>query len=251
MTTEPAVPSSPAGSVVRHLFTTRAGGVSQRPYASLNLGGLVGDDAADVLENRNRLADSVGLAAGAVSWLHQVHGTTVLQIGRDLLRGKGNAAPEADGQVTVDPGVGLAVLVADCIPMLAADASAGVIGAAHAGRRGAADGIALRTVDEMVRSGADRDRIEVWLGPAICGSCYEVPADLRDEVEAQLPGSACRTEQGTAGLDLRVGVAAQLRTSGIRRVSIDSRCTRTDPALFSHRAGAPTGRFAGLIWMPQ
>jgi copper oxidase (laccase) domain-containing protein len=74
---------------------------------------------------------------------------------------------------------------------------------------------------------------------------------MRDEVEAALPGSACRTDRGTAGLDLRAGLARQLRSAGVAGVAIDPRCTFTDPALFSHRRGAPTGRFAGLIWMPR
>jgi hypothetical protein len=145
----------------------------------------------------------------------------------------------------------LAVLVADCVPMLAADPVAGVIAAAHAGRRGAADGIALRALDRMVATGAATADISVVLGPAICGACYEVPAAMRDEVDAALPGSATTTDRGTPGLDLRAGLARQLRAAGVARVAVDPRCTSTDPDLFSHRRGAPTGRFAGLIWMPS
>ena len=88
------------------------------------------------------------------------------------------------------------------------------------------------------------------LGPAICGRCYEVPAEMRDEVDAALPGSASTTARGTPGLDLRAGLARQLRAAGVAEVVVDPRCTFTDPDLFSHRRGAPTGRFAGLIWMP-
>lgn len=274
MTTEPAAPSGAAGSVVsgsflidgaaggpvRRMFSTRAGGVSPPPWDSLNLGGLVGDDPTRVRANRGRFAASAGLAADRVVWMRQVHGTTVTRVDKpDLLGGNdfaGAAEPltdigETDGVLTTTPGLGLAVLVADCIPILAADPVAGVIAAVHAGRRGAAGGIALRAVDAMVQAGAAVENIDIWLGPAICGGCYEVPARLRDEVEADLPGSASTTDRGSPGLDLRAGVARQLTAAGVAAVRIDPRCTHTDPEFFSHRRGAPTGRLAGLIWMPS
>jgi YfiH family protein len=118
----------------------------------------------------------------------------------------------------------------------------------HAGRRGAAAGIAVRALAKMAELGAAADRIEVLLGPAICGRCYEVPEPMRDEVETALPGSATSTHRGTPGLDLRAGLARQFAESGVAEVIIDNRCTYTDPDLFSHRRGAPTGRLAGLIW---
>ena len=202
--------------------------------------------------------------------MRQVHGTEVTPVDGVLRPADGSTAttgpamaelpetglpetglPETDGIVTSTAGLALGVLVADCVPILAGDPVAGVIAAVHAGRRGAADGIALRMVAAMVDAGASASSIEVLLGPAICGPCYEVPDGMRDEVEAALPGSACRTDRGTAGLDLRAGLARQLRSAGVAGVAIDPRCTFTDPALFSHRRGAPTGRFAGLIWMPR
>ena len=137
------------------------------------------------------------------------------------------------------------MLVADCVPILAGDAAAGVIAAVHAGRRGAAGGIALRMLERMAALGAAPGGITVVLGPAICGACYEVPAAMRDEVADTLPGSASTTDRGTPGLDLRAGLAAQLRVAGVAQVVIDPRCTYTDAGLFSHRANAPTGRFAG------
>lgn len=264
------VGAGPAGSLsnaagrsaavsVRRIFSTRAGGVSPQPWDSLNLGGGVGDDPDRVRTNRSRFAASAGLTADRVVWMRQVHGTTVLRVdGPESLRNNdspvGDTAAEiaeADGVLTTTPGVGLAVLVADCIPILAADPVAGVIAAVHAGRRGAAGGIALRALDAMVLAGATPERIDVWLGPAICGDCYEVPTDLRDEVEADLPGSAATTGWGSPGLDLRAGVARQLSAAGVGAVRVDSRCTRMDFELFSHRRGAPTGRLAGLIWMPH
>jgi YfiH family protein len=242
----------------QHLFTTRAGGVSAPPYSSLNLGGGVGDDPAAVLANRARVAALTGLPAAAVVWMNQVHGTTVTTVGSgdvaprpaDPVTGAGSLST-CDGVVTAAAGVALAVLVADCVPMLAGDPEAGVIAAVHAGRRGAADGIAIRAIEAMIAAGASIGAVRVVLGPAICGACYEVPAAMRDEVEGALPGSAVTTDRGTPGLDLRAGLARQLRSAGAGSVVIDPRCTFTDPALFSHRRGAPTGRFAGLIWLPR
>jgi YfiH family protein len=231
--------------VIGTLFTTRRGGVSAVPYDELNLGGAVGDDPAAVRVNRAVVAEQVGVPADRFVWLRQVHSSIV----RVVDGPPDEPLPECDGVVTTTPGLVLAVLAADCVPMLAADPVAGVVGAAHAGRRGAADGIGARLIEVMTRCGADPAAITVWLGPAICGRCYEVPAALRDEVDQALPGSAGRTEQGTPGLDLRAGLAEQLTGLGIRAVHVDTRCTRTDPDLFSHRRGAPTGRQAGLIWM--
>ena len=249
---------SAAGSnrVIRYGFSTRAGGISASPYNSLNLGGAVGDDPAAVAANRAGLAKAGGLAAERVVWMRQVHGTNVKVVdspaqhsSRRHTPGDDTNLPDCDGIVTAATGLGLAVLVADCVPMLAGDPAAGVIAAVHAGRRGAADGIALRTLDQMVAAGSAAERISVLLGPAICGSCYEVPAAMRDEVAAALPGSASTTDAGTPGLDLRAGLARQLQAAGVDQVVIDPRCTYTDPSLFSHRSAAPTGRFAGLIWM--
>jgi YfiH family protein len=236
---------------VRRRFTTRWGGVSHPPFDSLNLGGGVGDDPAAVAVNRARVATAAGLSPERVVWMRQVHGTTVTAV-TDSGEGEpaGTSLAECDGVVTARRGVGLAVLVADCVPILAGDPVAGVIAAVHAGRRGAAAGIAIRTLEEMATLGAAADRTTILLGPAICGACYEVPPLMRDEVEAALPGSASTTDAGTAGLDLRAGLARQLRAAGVADVVIDPRCTHTDADLFSHRRGAPTGRFAGLIWMP-
>ena len=121
----------------------------------------------------------------------------------------------------------------------------------HAGRVGAAGGIGLRMLEQMAALGAAAASVEVMLGPAICGACYEVPGAMRDEVEAALPGSASVTDRGTPGLDLRAGLARQLRENGVAAVVVDPRCTYTDQDLFSHRRGAPTGRQAGLIWLPR
>lgn len=226
------------------LFTTRRGGVSVAPYEGFNLGGAVGDDPAAVRVNRAVLADRVGLPVEKFVWMDQVHGALVRPVGRP-----GDGPPgQCDGIVTDVPGVALGVLAADCVPILARDERSGVIGAAHAGRRGAAAGIAPRLLAAMVDLGASVPDVAVRLGPAICGRCYEVPAELRDEVERTLSGSAAQTARGTPGLDLRAGLRRQLLSIGVPDVEVDSRCTYEDPELFSHRLGAPTGRLAGVIW---
>lgn len=232
--------------VIGTLFTTRRGGLSAAPYDSLNLGGSVGDDPSAVRVNRSVVAEQIGLPAERMVWMRQVHGSTVVRVGGP--GGTTEQLPDCDGIVTAAPGVALGVLAADCVPILAGDPQAGVVGAAHAGRRGAANGIARQLIEAMADAGADVAAIRVWLGPAICGRCYEVPAQMCREVERALPGSACRTGRGTPGLDLRAGVRGQLSALGLRRIDVDTRCTHTDPDLFSHRRGAPTGRQAGLIW---
>lgn len=226
------------------LFTTRRGGVSVAPYEELNLGGAVGDDPASVRVNRAVLAEQVGIPVERFVWMRQVHSALVRVVGD----GTDDDPGECDGIVTAAPGIALGVLAADCVPILAADAVAGVIGAAHAGRRGAAAGIGVRLISAMADLGASVHHITVRLGPAICGRCYEVPAQMRDDVERTLSGSAVHTDRGTPGLDLRAGLRRQFEALGLSRVEVDTRCTHTDPDLFSHRRGAPTGRQAGLIW---
>jgi len=223
--------------------------MSKAPYDSFNLGGAVGDDPAAVAANRARLAAAAGLSADRLVWMRQVHGANVATVADTAGSGEPIGMPDADGIVTAAAGLGLAVLVADCVPILAADPVAGVIAAVHAGRRGAAAGIAKVAVAKMVALGASPDRIEVLLGPAICGGCYEVPESMRAEVERALPGSASTTDRGTPGLDLRAGLAGQFSDLEVAEIVVDKRCTYTDPDLYSHRRGAPTGRLAGLIWL--
>lgn len=225
------------------MTTTRAGGVSRPPYDTFNLGDHVGDDPAAVAANRKRLADNIG--ADAVVWMNQVHSANVVVVDGD----PGATVADTDALVTTAPRLALAVLSADCVPLLLADPRAGVIGAAHAGRVGAQLGIAARTVAQMVELGASVADISVLLGPAVSGRNYEVPAVMADEVEAALPGSRITTAKGTPGLDIRAGIARQLTTLGIKAIDIDPRCTVEDRRLFSHRRGAPTGRLASLVWM--
>lgn len=153
-----------------------------------------------------------------------------------LVEGPGTSTiPETDALVTTEPGIALAVLTADCVPVLFADAAAGVVAGAHAGRVGAKLGIVPRTIDAMVAAGAQVERISAFLGPAVSGRHYEVPADMAADVEQSLPGSRTTTSAGTPGLDLRAGIARQLSGLGVRAIDIDPRCTVEDPDLFSYR----------------
>jgi YfiH family protein len=229
---------------IRRVVTTRHGGVSAPPYDSFNLGEHVGDRSEAVTANRQRLAAGVGLPAQRLVWMEQVHGRTVAAVDGPLAA----PVPATDALVTAEPGLAVAVLVADCVPVLLADPVEKVVGAVHAGRVGARVGVLPAALAAMRELGARIEQVEVLLGPAACGQCYEVPAAMQADVEAHLPGSACRTRQGTAGLDLRAGLWRQLAAAGVARVGVDPRCTIEDPALYSYRREGVTGRLAALTW---
>lgn len=230
------------------MTTTRAGGVSAPPFDTFNLGDHVGDDPAAVATNRARLAATIGVDAERVVWMNQVHGDRVVVVDGPR-SGPVGGRVGTDALLTCTRGLALAVVTADCVPLLMADARAGVVAAVHAGRVGAQRGVAVRAVEAMLAAGAAADDISVLLGPAVSGRHYEVPAAMADEVEAALPGSRTTTAHGTPGLDLRAGIACQLKSLGVTAIDADPRCTVTDPNLFSHRRGAPTGRLASLVWM--
>jgi purine-nucleoside/S-methyl-5'-thioadenosine phosphorylase / adenosine deaminase len=230
---------------IRRLTTTRAGGASAPPFDTFNLGDHVGDDPAAVAANRSRLAKATGLGDDRIVWMNQVHGDRVVVVDGPVE----GAIDDADGLVTANPRLALAVVTADCVPVLMSDARAGVVAAVHAGRVGAQKGVVVRAVEVMLDQGAHVEDVSVLLGPAVSGRNYEVPDAMADEVEAAVPGSRTTTARGTAGLDLRAGIAKQLTDLGITSIAIDSRCTVDDPNLFSHRRTAPTGRLASLVWM--
>ncbi len=233
---------------IRRVTTTRAGGVSAAPFDTFNLGDHVGDDPAAVAANRARLAAAIGLGADRVVWMNQVHGERVEVVDEPQSAAVGGGVG-TDALVTSATRLALAVVTADCVPVLMGDARAGVVGAVHAGRVGAQRGVVVRAVEAMQRLGAHVEDISVLLGPAVSGRNYEVPAVMADEVEAALPGSRTTTGNGTPALDLRAGIACQLRGLGVTSIDADPRCTVSDPMLFSHRRGAPTGRLASLVWM--
>jgi len=233
---------------IRRVTTTRAGGVSAPPFDTFNLGDHVGDDPAAVAANRKRLAGALGLAENGVVWMNQVHGDHVVVVDGPLAPGVA-AVDKTDALVTNTPRLALAVVTADCVPVLLGDAGAGVVAAVHAGRVGAQKGVVARAVETMLILGAHADDISALLGPAVSGRNYEVPEEMAADVEATLPGSRTTTSRGTPGLDLRIGIARQLMTLGIKAIDVDPRCTVEDRNLFSHRRDAPTGRLASLVWM--
>ncbi|TDC69087.1 peptidoglycan editing factor PgeF [Actinomadura sp. GC306] len=231
------------GDGVGAAFTGRAGGVSGGPYDSLNLGGAVGDDPAAVLDNRRLAARALGVDPARTVFMKQVHGADVAFAGSPDLPGP------VDATVTDVPGLALAVLVADCAPVLLADPAAGVVGAAHSGRPGTAAGVVPALLKAMCERGAEPGRITAAIGPAACGRCYEVPEAMRDEVAAVAPAAYSTTSKGTPGLDIRAGIAEQLAAGGVTAVRTDPRCTIEDPGLFSYRRDGRTGRFAGYVWL--
>jgi polyphenol oxidase len=230
---------------IRRVTTTRAGGVSAPPFDTFNLGDHVGDDPAAVSTNRKRLSAAIGLGDDGVVWMNQVHGDRIVTVDGPV----DGVVEKTDGLVTTTPRLALAVVTADCVPVLMADARAGVVAAVHAGRVGAQKGIVARAVEAMLGLGARSEDISVLLGPAVSGRNYEVPEAMADEVAAALPGSRTMTSRGTPGLDLRAGIATQLTSLGVAAIGIDPRCTVDDRNLFSHRRDAPTGRMASVLWM--
>ncbi|MET9376412.1 peptidoglycan editing factor PgeF [Streptomyces sp. NPDC002992] len=226
-------------------FTDRWGGVSAVPYEELNLGGAVGDDAEAVRTNRELAAKALGLDPGRVVWMNQVHGADVARVDGPT----SPLPPGIDGLVTATRGLALAVLTADCTPVLLADPVAGVVAAAHAGRPGMVAGIVPATVEAMIDLGADPARIAARTGPAVCGRCYEVPAEMREEVAAVEPAAFAETSWGTPAVDVTAGVHAQLERLGIRDRRASEVCTRESGDHFSYRRDRTTGRLAGYVWL--
>lgn len=231
----------------RALFTGRSGGVSEGDFASLNLALHVGDDEAAVRENRARLGRAM---RAPVVYVDQVHGAEVRVLEAGVPIAELCDPPRAaDALVTARGDVALAIMVADCLPVLLVDAEAGVVGAAHAGRRGLLGGVLQATVRAMAGLGARPESIAAEIGPSVCGACYEVPAPLRDEAEEILPGIASETSWGTPALDLSAGAVIALAAVGLApgAVLADAVCTVEDHGLFSFRRAARTGRSVGAI----
>jgi polyphenol oxidase len=253
--TTPALRAAPG---LRHGFFTRRGGVSEGPYASLNCSLSGGDDRDRVRENRRRAADALGLPADALHGLQQVHGAVVAEVdGAGWAEGAG---PAADALVARRPGVALGIVTGDCAPVLFADAEAGVVGAAHAGWRGAAAGVLEETVAAMERLGAERGRMVAAIGPCIAQASYEVGPDLRNAVLADdaAGGDAARffapgKREDRWQFDLAGYCAARLRALGLAAVEVAAADTLADEArFFSHRrrtlaGGGPLGHQLSAI----
>ncbi|GEO95975.1 polyphenol oxidase family protein [Kocuria turfanensis] len=226
------------GPGVRMAFTDRGAG---------NLALHTGDDPAAVRRRRAALERSMGVSSGSLLFLEQVHGTDVV----DADRTDRAAVPVADAAVSAT-GVPLAVMVADCVPVLFLGAGpAGPITAvAHAGRRGLLDGVLERTVERLRGRGADG--LAAWVGPSICGRCYEVPAAMREESLRRIPAVAATTSWGTPALDLRAGARDRLAGLGVAvtepAADDGPACTLEDERLSSHRRDPGSGRIVGLVW---
>ncbi|MGW6396904.1 peptidoglycan editing factor PgeF [Streptomyces sp. NPDC055134] len=228
-------------------FTDRWGGVSAAPYEELNLGGAVGDDPAAVHANRKSAAQSLGFDPAHVVWMNQVHGSDVAVV--DGPWGTAADIPSVDAIVTARRGLALAVLTADCTPVLLADPVAGIAAAAHAGRPGMVAGVVPAAVAAMVELGAEPARIVVRTGPAVCGKCYEVPDGMRAEVAAVEPAAYTETSWGTPAVDVTAGVHAQLERLGVRDRQQSPVCTLESHDHFSYRRDRTTGRLAGYVWL--
>lgn len=231
---------------IAHGFTTRFGGVSAEPFASLNLGLATGDRAEDVQANRVRLCAAFGLPSGALRMVRQVHGATLLDA-VTLPAADVGCAVEADGLYCSSPGLLLGVRVADCLPVLLASRDGAWVAAVHAGWRGLAGGIlpcAVATLAE--RSGRPAGELLAAVGPGISQEHYEVSP----EVAAHFPPECHRPgERGRPLLDLAAVALRQLREAGVGEADASGRCTHAEPEWFySHRRDGPrTGRQAGVI----
>lgn len=216
------------------VFTTRRNGASLAPYESLNLAQHVGDDAQTVARNRELLAK----ITGPVQFMNQVHGDDVVEV-KTLIDD-----PTCDALITTVPGIALAVMVADCIPLLLS--SSGVVGAVHVGRRGLMNSVAIKAVEAMRALGAGQ--IHAQLGASICGRCYEVPQELADEVCAKYPAASSLTNNLTPALDLPRALIADLVAIGVT-YEASPICTLENNEYFSYRRHNITGRNAGVVWL--
>ncbi len=241
-------PDWPAPANVRALSTTRAGGVSQPPWDTLNLGDHVGDNPDHVGANRQRLANSEGLLPESIGWLKQVHGTDVVE----LTPAMAARVPTADASFTRHAKVACAILTADCLPVILADQEGTVVGAAHGGWRSLCGGVLENLVTAM---DVEPNTLQAWLGPAIGPDHFEVGPEVRDAFLAADPAaaSAFRTSGARPGhfmADIYVLATQRLNHLGVTTVSGGGLCTVSDKArFFSYRRDGQTGRMATLVWL--
>ena len=221
---------------MNYSFTDRTGGLSTGAFLSNNVATHVGDEVATVLANRARLESDLGLP---IQFMDQVHGDVVATIGNEIV-----AAPTADALFTQNAGIGLAVMVADCIPLLLSNARS--VAAVHVGRKGLMNEVAMSAIQAM-RS-IDSAEITAVVGPSICGQCYEVSEDIYEEVSTRFPLAASTTSDGGFALNLSRALMDQLQKSGVRVVD-EGRCTVEDSSLYSYRRDGVTGRQVGVVWL--
>ena len=217
------------------LFTDRRQGLSLTPFDSFNLALHVGDDEVSVRANRALLAAKIG----PTQFMNQVHGDAF-----KVVESVSDIDPTCDALITTTQGIALAVMIADCIPLLLISKS--VVAAVHVGRKGLYNGIAVKVLAEMKRLGAAD--IHATLGASICGRCYEVSQEIQDEVCAKYPDAFALTREHTPALDLSRALITILVDLGVS-YKASSTCTLEDPLYFSYRRHNITGRNAGVVWL--
>jgi YfiH family protein len=231
-----------AGLSVRAFFTSREGGVSDPPYDTFNLAVHVGDDPLSVAHNREILTR----AAGAdVAFLVAEHGIRVHRV-----TDASEPVPAADVLVTDTPGVALAAMGADCVPLLLHDGMTNAVAAAHIGRAGLWAGAvdaAVAALLDLRTTKASAQSISASVGPGICGKCYEVPLALRTEVGKRHPSGVNTTRWGTPALDIPRAVETRLDELGLGAVTVQRFCTYEEATFFSHRRDGITGRQGGVV----
>lgn len=235
-------PDWPAPARVKALSTTRTGGVGKAPYASLNLGTHVGDDPAQVADNRGIVRQHL---PGEPRWLNQVHGTVVV----DAAAGVG--VPDADAAFSREAGCVCAVMTADCLPVLLCDQAGTVVAAAHAGWRGLCDGVLEAAVVAM---GVPPGQLMAWLGPAIGPDAFEVGGEVRASFMGKDPAAAAAfrpsANQHKWLADIFLLARQRLARAGVTRIHGGNACTVSDPSrFFSYRRDGVTGRMATLVWL--
>lgn len=232
---------------VRAAFSLRDGGCSAGPYASLNLGDHVGDDPAAVAANRRRLRETLRLPAEPC-WLRQVHGADIVRAG------VGDAPPVGDAAWTDQAGIVLAILVADCLPILLCDRGGQRIAAVHAGWRGLLAGVIENAIDALRGAGAQRP-LQAWLGPCIGSAQFEVGPEVREAFVARDVADATCFRTGREDrwhADLSGLARRRLQACGVDAVYAAGQCTFSAPASFySYRRDGVCGRMAALLWMAQ
>jgi polyphenol oxidase len=245
-------------SNLRHAFFTRRSGVSEGIYASLNGGLGSSDDPGKVAENRRRMAEALNIEPTALVSVHQVHSPDAV-----IVEGPWNGErPRADGMATKTPGIALGITTADCGPVLFADPEANVIGAAHAGWRGAATGVLEATVEAMERLGATRDRIVAVLGPTISQAAYEVGPDFVERLTSENADNARffrpSERESHAMFDLPSYIGTRLEAAGIGQFTNLGLCTYSDEDRFysyrrtTHRGEPDYGRLiSAIVLTPQ
>ena len=231
---------------IRHGYFGRRGGMSDGDFASLNASRWIGDDTANVVENVHRAVMALKGGPIEVALAKQVHGTNVHIVEKAFTP---DNRPEADALVTTRPGIALGILTADCAPVLLADPQAGVIGAAHAGWKGAVSGVLARTVETMESLGANRSNIIAAIGPSISPQNYEIGEEMAQTIGGQFPDAAdfIVTEGWPKPhFDVPGLVRHQAVTLGLKSVETVGTCTYADPDLyFSHRYATHHGIGAG------